>query len=276
MKNIDIGLLKWLIVVVVSVVSFCPPVFNTCNPNSSHAPLAAAKEGDKTSQLEYGDESDMISCSMYEAPGQAPTDLSVPAAQQAPVTRPDWSKERVLLFGDSLAVGLAPFIEKELNDRGVGAFRNISIGGTMINQWTWSKSFEQARYLDRELAEFRPTMVIFSLGTNDEAFRGTLDHKGDPIKPPYGPNFSVARLRRASIAELSSKLSGVRTRIWICPPITSRWPPDRAFREEIRNWGGGFFDSQRLTLSKQGDRLHMTPAGNRTWTNAIMEFLDQL
>ena len=280
MKNRDNGLLKWLVVVEVAIVFFCSPVFHSGRSGASITPLASAEEAANPSQLECEAPTESHSISGYVGSRQAPTDLSISEPQQAPVDKPPtglaWDKERVLLFGDSLAVGLAPFIEKELSERGVSSFKSISVGGTMINQWAWSRSYTQARALDRALAEFKPTMVIFSLGTNDEAFRGTEDHRGDPIKPPYGPNFSVARLRRDSIIELSEKLAGVRTRVWLCPPVTPRWPPDRAFREAMRSWGGGFFDTQQLNLSRQSDRLHMTPRGNRTWTNAIMAYLDSL
>ena len=280
MKNRDNGLLKWLVVVEVAIVFFCSPVLHKWRSGASITPLAAAEEAANPSQLECEAPTESYGISGYVGSRQAPTDLSISEPQQAPVdqhpTGLAWDKERVLLFGDSLAVGLAPFIEKELKSRGVSEFKSISVGGTMINQWAWTRSYTQARALDRALAEFKPTMVIFSLGTNDEAFRGSVDHRGDPIKPPYGPNFSVARLRRDSIIELSEKLAGVRTRVWLCPPVTPRWPPDRAFREAIRSWGGGFFDTQQLNLSRQSDRLHMTPKGNRTWTNAIMSYLDSL
>jgi lysophospholipase L1-like esterase len=280
MKNRDNSLLKWLVVVEVAIVFFCSPVLDNCGSGVLPTPLALAEEVDRAGQLECEAPTEIYSPAAYADVAQAPTDMSIFEPQQAPVDQPpsglDWSKERVLLFGDSLAVGLAPFIEKELSERGVSSFKSISVGGTMINQWAWSRSYTQARSLDRALAEFKPTMVIFSLGTNDEAFRGSVDHRGDPIKPPYGPNFSVARLRRDSIIELSEKLAGVRTRVWLCPPVTPRWPPDRAFREAMRSWGGGFFDTQQLNLSRQSDRLHMTPKGNRTWTSAIMGYLDSL
>jgi lysophospholipase L1-like esterase len=280
MKNRDNCLLKWIVVVEAAIVFFCSPVLDNCGSGALSTPLASAEEVDIPSHLECEAPTESFYDSGYDEVVQAPTDMGISEPQQAPVDQPpagmDWSKERVLLFGDSLAVGLAPFIDKELFERGVSEFKSISVGGTMINQWAWSRCHAQARSLDRALAEFKPTMVIFSLGTNDEAFRGSLDHRGDPIKPPYGPNFSVARLRRDSIIELSEKLARVRTRVWLCPPVTPRWPPDRAFREAMRSWGGGFFDTQQLNLSRQSDRLHMTPKGTRTWTSAIMGYLDSL
>jgi lysophospholipase L1-like esterase len=213
--------------------------------------------------------------SSEEASGEVKTQATTYETDyRAPIQGIQWEKERVLVLGDSLSVGFGPDLERELKTKRVGAFKNISVGGTMINQWAWSENFRFARTLDRELAEFMPTMVIVSLGTNDEAARGTVDHRGRPMPRPYGPNFSVARLKRASLGELSRKLSSVKTRVWICPPVTKRWPPDRQFRTDISNWGGYFFNSEKLVLSKQTDRLHITASGNRIWASAIADFLD--
>ena len=64
-----------------------------------------------------------------------------------------WPQERVLLIGDSLAVGLEDPMEKALRARNVGAFKSIAVGGTMINQWAWSGSHPHARSLDAALAD---------------------------------------------------------------------------------------------------------------------------
>jgi lysophospholipase L1-like esterase len=185
-----------------------------------------------------------------------------------------WSQERVLVIGDSLAEGLAPPLEQALRARGVAAFRSIAVGGTMINHWAWSGSHWQARSLDAALAEFQPTLVLISLGTNDEASRGVVDHKGDPAKPPYGPGYSVARARKDSIPKLASKLAGLRS-VWIGPPVTGRWIPDRAFRDLIAaNWPGRYFNTESIALSKQPDDLHMTGSGYRTWSDAIIAWLE--
>jgi len=185
-----------------------------------------------------------------------------------------WPQERVLVIGDSLAVGLATPLEQALRARGVGAFRSIAVGGTMINQWAWSGSHLQARQLDAALAEFQPTLVLISLGTNDEASRGAVDYKGDPAQPPYGPGFSVANQRKDSIPKLASKLAGVRS-VWLGPPVTSRWEPDRAFRDLIAaNWPGRYFNTESIALAKASDKLHMTGSGYRTWSDAIIAWLE--
>lgn len=195
-------------------------------------------------------------------------------ASQSSLRPVKWPQERVLLIGDSLAVGLADPVEKALRERGVAAFKSIAVGGTMINQWAWSGSHPQARSLDAALADFQPTLVLISLGTNDEASRGVLDSYGNPAKPPYGPGFSVAHQRKDSIPRLASKLAGVRS-VWIGPPVTSRWEPDRAFRDLIAaTWPGRYFDSEQITLAKQPDNLHPTGRGYRTWSDALVAWLE--
>ena len=185
-----------------------------------------------------------------------------------------WPQERVLLIGDSLAVGLEAPIEQALRARNVAAFRSIAVGGTMINQWAWSGSHAQARQLDAALAEFQPTLVFISLGTNDEASRGVVDHKGDPAKPPYGPGYDVAYARKDSIPKLAQKLAGVKS-VWIGPPVTSRWEPDRRFRDLIASyWPGRYFNSEAITIAKQPDKLHPTSSGYGTWRDSIFAWLD--
>ena len=185
-----------------------------------------------------------------------------------------WPQERVLVIGDSLAVGLTDPLETALRQRGVAAFKSIAVGGTMSNQWAWSGSHVHARSLDAALADFRPTLVLISLGTNDEAARGVVDHKGNPAVPPYGPGFDVAHERKDTIPKLASKLAGVRS-VWIGPPVTGRWEPDRAFRNLIAaNWPGRYFDSEKITLAKQPDDLHPTGRGYRVWSDAIVAWLE--
>ena len=65
---------------------------------------------------------------------------------------------RVLLIGDSLAVGLRSPLSSLASADAI-AFRGTGIGGTHIGSWTGGT-------LSRALA-FNPTLVLVSLGTND-------------------------------------------------------------------------------------------------------------
>ena len=187
----------------------------------------------------------------------------------------NWGNERVLLIGDSLASMLgARFLKPALESRGVGAYLDISKGGTMINQWAWTKSYQKARDLEAALRDFRPTLVLISLGTNDEAFRGTTNSAGEPMPAPYGPNFDVANLRKDSIPKLRQTLSGVRS-VWLGPPKMTKWRMDRNFRNLIEStWGDCFFNTEIVEPNKLTDGIHFTDNGQRKWLAAILQFLE--
>ena len=111
----------------------------------------------------------------------------------------DWSKERVLVIGDSLGVGLGLILEDELIRKGVGAYHNISLGGSSINQWG-RNGYKLNTLLRQNLESFKPTLVLISLGTNDEATRKySLD-------PPMGPSYNVASSRKKYLASLKELL----------------------------------------------------------------------
>jgi lysophospholipase L1-like esterase len=57
--------------------------------------------------------------------------------------------------------------------------------------------------------------------------------------------------------------------------VTSRWEPDRAFRDLIASyWPGRYFNTERIALAKASDNLHMTGTGYRTWSDAIIAWLE--
>lgn len=173
-----------------------------------------------------------------------------------------WPRERVLLIGDSLSVGVAPILESALRERGVADFLSIGRVGTNIKQWAMDDG-DGAR-LNEALSTFRPTLVLISLGTNDEATR----------KLPGYENFDVARQRAPHIEQLREKLSGTQS-VWLGPPAADKWPADRPFRDLIRSvWGDMYFDTEAVAPRKGTDRVHFSSAGNRTWRDAIIAWLE--
>jgi lysophospholipase L1-like esterase len=193
----------------------------------------------------------------------------------------DWPNERVLVIGDSLAVGVQPLLRRALEQRGVQAFSGISVGGTNILQWS-DNNYEEGRAMEAALANFRPTLVLISLGTNDEASRGYKDWRGrdwdarDLAANRVGPTASIAKQRAKAIARLARKLSVTKS-IWLGPPASpaSIWPMDRAFRELIANtWAGRYFNTEAVAPAKAGDGIHFTGGGNQVWADAIMAYLD--
>ena len=200
----------------------------------------------------------------------------------APALQIDWPSERVLVIGDSLAVGAQPLLKSAMQARGMDAFSGIAVGGTNILQWS-DNNYAEGKALEAALATFRPTLVLISLGTNDEATRGYLNWRKQPWDADdlahnrVGPNFSVARQRARAIARLARKLSGTKS-VWIGPPASdpSIWPMDREFRDLLANtWQGRYFNTEAVAPAKGGDGIHFTGRGNRTWVDAIMAYLDK-
>ena len=181
----------------------------------------------------------------------------------------DWSKERVLVIGDSLGVGLGLILEDELIRKGVGAYHNISLGGSSINQWG-RNGYKLNTLLRQNLESFKPTLVLISLGTNDEATRKySLD-------PPMGPSYNVASSRKKYLASLKELLKNVDS-VWLGPPEAdpSKWPMDRNFRDMLKNaWGTRYFDTEKVNPGKSRDKVHFSTRGNKVWLTSIIRFLE--
>jgi lysophospholipase L1-like esterase len=216
-----------------------------------------------------------------------------PTANQSPINNEvvgpedgqpiDWPSARVLLIGDSLAtpIGLGDRLKRRVAERG-GTFKNIAVGGTNILQWS-STRHEEGRALASALADFRPTLVLVCLGTNDEA---TRKYHGDPrwwteenlAKNLVGPNFSVAKQRTPDVARLEGKLSGTH-RIWIGPPAAhpDKWPMEPAFRELLAESSRPYyFDTEVIAPQKSSDKIHCSGSGYSIWADNIMQYLERV
>lgn len=210
----------------------------------------------------------------------APTGGSGDSQRLIPHAPINMNGQRVLLVGDSLGVGVGPLLEKELRAQGIADFKNISVGGKNIAQFS-DNSKAEGKSLEKALAEYKPSIVFVSLGTNDESIRRIKG--GDPryftaanlAKNLVGPNFSVAKQRRKAIARLAGKLSGAQT-IWLGPPASdpSLWPMDREFRDLLESTArGNYFSTEAVAPQKSGDKIHFTGAGNKTWAGAIANWV---
>ena len=188
----------------------------------------------------------------------------------------DWPNERVMVIGDSLGSGVQPLLQSALRARNVEAFLPISVKGTNTLQWC-STRYDAGRLLEESLASFRPTLVLISLGTNDEGVRDTTDWRGNPwpSDSPYGPDYDVAKQRKPHIEKLAEKLASVKS-VWLGPPTPDPlFKLDRGFRNLIaQTWDGRYFDSEQYALGKQSDGIHLSTRGNNLWASKIMEFLD--
>ena len=177
-----------------------------------------------------------------------PTQPTLPAQPTTPdkaAYQVDWPRERVLLIGDSLSVGLAPILESSLRARGVGDFSAIGRGGTNIKQWA-----------------------------QDVGDGARLNEALTTRKLSGYENFDVARQRAPHIEQLRNKLSGVRS-VWLGPPAADKWTADRRFRDLLRaTWGDLYFDTEAVAPRKSTDLVHFSSAGNRTWRDAIVAWLE--
>jgi len=188
---------------------------------------------------------------------------AAPATPPAPLTR--WP-ERVLFIGDSLSVGASPTFKRKLQERGVKAFENVGVVGSTIPQWATGK---HAPALDKALRDFKPDLVLISLGTNDEAGR----------RPRYsGPTYDVARATASAITALKAKIkSSGASSVWLGPPAVSPdlWVMDPNFRKLLADsWKSLYFSGEKLPFTKVKDGVHLTQADNALWADAFIRWME--
>jgi lysophospholipase L1-like esterase len=160
----------------------------------------------------------------------------IAAARATPQPPPPGA--RVLLIGDSLAVGLASPMRKLAESSGV-TFASDARGGTVTRQWL-SRGWAQSA-----IANTNPTIVVVSLGTNDAA--------GKISAPAFAG-------QAAELAALARK-AGARV-AWLVPPpmpysidaITTGLRPLPVSRI-----------APPADLQRSSDRIHCTPAGYQAW-----------
>jgi lysophospholipase L1-like esterase len=164
--------------------------------------------------------------------------------------RPKLSAEsRVLLFGDSLAVGLHQHMRSLAEESGVAAYTGKGIVGSRIDQW------DDDPWLDATLDEFQPTLILVSLGTNDEATSpGAVERQA--------PHLAVLLDKlRATGAEI----------VWIGPPDLPF--PRQGVSDMVRENVPYYFESEAIDIPRAPDHLHPNAAGYAGWAGAIWQWL---
>lgn len=159
---------------------------------------------------------------------------------------------RVLLIGDSLGVGLAHPLGVRAGEEGI-PFRSLVVGSTRITDWSGLARADLARDLDAAMLEFQPTLVLISLGTNDEYY------------------FSVEGLPQEEddLAELLARLSDVDV-VWIGPPTLPR--TTNGTRAMIRATGVAYFPSETFDIPRT-DGIHATTRGYSDWADEVWAWL---
>jgi lysophospholipase L1-like esterase len=152
---------------------------------------------------------------------------------------------RVLLVGDSLAVGLTAPLSR-LAEQSQVAFRGSGLSGSNVRQWA------RGATLPELLSSFRPTHVLVSLGTNDAA----------------GGGVDVATL-----GLLLSVIQGAgAVPLWVGPPrLPARLSADTV-RSDIRRSGVRMFPSEEVDIAQASDGIHPTAEGYARWAAALWDW----
>jgi lysophospholipase L1-like esterase len=163
--------------------------------------------------------------------------------KDAPKTLPPPS--RVLLIGDSLAVGLASPLKKELAPAVLEVRAHV---GSRASDWVSGGKYQQE--LDSALGTLQPEVVLISLGTNDSAGGGT----------GYAKHFK-------EIADW------VRTNgaapIFLGPPELP-WARGEIY---VAAEAAGFLIKAPPGLAHASDGVHLTPQGYAEWAKYLVKTL---
>ncbi len=173
---------------------------------------------------------------------------------------------RVLLIGDSLAVGMAPYFAALAKEAG-GDFKAMATVGTTINAWSANAD------LKKLLETFQPELVLVSLGTNDSFMRGAdvITKQQAQLEKLYALLTQWPRSRDYGL--------GPEHVVWIGPPTLPN-PPSPGISKMIQDSAGSalapryfYFHSEKLEMPRGPDKLHPTARGYAGWAGAIWHWL---
>jgi lysophospholipase L1-like esterase len=172
---------------------------------------------------------------------------------------------RVLLIGDSLAVGMAPHFAALAKEAGID-FKALATVGTRIDQWSANAD------LKKLLESFQPELVLVSLGTNDEFMQGDAVKKQQPqLEKLLALLTQWPRSRDYGL--------GAEYIVWIGPPTLPN-PPSPGIPKMIQDAAGSvlaprfsYFHSERLQMPRGPDGIHPNVRGYAGWAGAIWHWL---
>jgi hypothetical protein len=159
----------------------------------------------------------------------------------------DNSRHRILLTGDSMGDGL--FLAwRKLRKQGNFDIRYQPWYGSTTDSWAKTDKLENM------IKNYRPTLVIFSLGANQ-----INDHK--------------IAAKEDHIREIVRQMSDAEF-IWIGPP---NWKEDTGINNLIIKYVGRerFFDSRQLTFERRKDGAHPTEKSAAIWADSISQWIDR-
>ncbi|MBI3204484.1 MAG: SGNH/GDSL hydrolase family protein [Myxococcales bacterium] len=171
------------------------------------------------------------------------------AADSAPARAKVRKLSRVVLIGDSLAVGLARPLAAELKTAGA-ELKVCARVSANAGQFTEPGGFGTLG-LSALLSDFTPELVLVSLGTNDTA-----------------PGSSVRDKLPARFALMRSRIEAAGAHVLFLGPPSLPWP-----REPIYQAAAGARLLVAPAVEQAPDHIHPTPAGSAAWAKHIRKEL---
>lgn len=168
------------------------------------------------------------------------------AGPTSPVRLP--ASPRVLIIGDSLAVGLGPVLKKLASGKSVGLAYDGKVG-TTSQQWATNS------WLATDLGRDKFDVVLVSLGTNDM---------------PTGA--SAAQIQQHMLRVVQAIQAAGAQPVWVSPP-TMPTLREQEVRAAIAALGIPVFPSEALSISRGGDKIHPTATGYAGWAGALFSWL---
>ena len=181
---------------------------------------------------------------------------------RAVTRRPKFDEDsRVLLIGDSLAVGMRPHFQSLAAEAGI-PFEARAVGGTRVDQW-----IDSNRLLEI-LRTFQPTHVLISLGTND-AYTPLVAHDVEEHAREL-----VDIIQEAGAHPIWIGAPDLPTPIPCSVPCPGGMFDLRADTlEAIEDAAPYYFDSTDYEIPRSPDRIHPTAAGYAGWAGVVWNWL---
>jgi len=154
-------------------------------------------------------------------------------------------EDRVLLLGDSLAQGLSRPMSQLAEADGIWFVGDGRVS-TRLDQWL------DGGWAQEAISQYRPTLVIVSLGTNDGA----------------APSLMPAFAGRAASFVAMAQAMGAKV-LWVVPPTMPARIDVATVRASVEQSGAAIFDSSEIDVERGPDQIHPTIAGNSAWASAI-------
>lgn len=173
------------------------------------------------------------------------------APEAARVYSPEWPSagaypfrltgRKVLLVGDSMGQGIAPFLQRKVEEAG-GSFVGAPEQSSTIIWWQGSGKLRAL------ISKHRPDVIFIALGSNELY-----------VKDAEGR----AAVIRSMVAEI-----GERDAYWIGPPV---WKPGSKLLPVIEEnfQAGRVYNSEGLDVPRGKDGKHPTLEGYERWAELI-------